>query len=77
VRGQTLALKRREFVGAAQALGLSDRQIIRRHIIPNTIGPVIVFVTVVVPKDGVYAVMEIRVGDEKPHGQFPLPEGEG
>lgn len=34
-------------------------------------------VTVVVPKDGVYAVMEIRVGDEKPHGQFPLPVGEG
>ncbi len=50
VRGQTLALKRREFVGAAQALGMTDWQIIRRHIIPNTIGPVIVFVTVVVPK---------------------------
>lgn len=50
VRGQTLALKRREFVGAAQALGLSDWQIIHRHIIPNTIGPVVVFVTVVVPK---------------------------
>ncbi|TWF59190.1 ABC transporter permease [Neorhizobium alkalisoli] len=50
VRGQTLALKRREFVGAAQALGLTDWQIIRRHIITNTIGPVIVFVTVVVPK---------------------------
>jgi len=50
VRGQTLALKRREFVSAAQALGLTDWQIIRRHIIPNTIGPVIVFVTVVVPK---------------------------
>ncbi|MHB0953095.1 MAG: ABC transporter permease [Allorhizobium sp.] len=49
VRGQTLSLKRREFVGAAQALGLTDWQIIRRHIIPNTIGPVIVFVTVVVP----------------------------
>ncbi|MGN7294643.1 ABC transporter permease [Rhizobium sp. SAFR-030] len=49
VRGQTLSLKRREFVGAAQALGMSDWQIIRRHIIPNTIGPVIVFVTVVVP----------------------------
>jgi len=30
-----------------------------------------------VPKDAVYAVMEIRVGDEKLHGQFPLPEGEG
>lgn len=50
VRGQTLALKRREFVGAAEALGLTDWQIIRRHIIPNTIGPVVVFVTVVVPK---------------------------
>ncbi|MGH6859045.1 MAG: ABC transporter permease [Phyllobacterium sp.] len=50
VRGQTLALKRREFIGAAQALGLTDWQIIRRHIIPNTIGPVIVFITVVVPK---------------------------
>ena len=50
VRGQTLALKRREFIGAAQALGLTDWQIIRRHIIPNTIGPVVVFVTVVVPK---------------------------
>ncbi len=50
VRGQTLALKRREFVGAAEALGLTDWQIIRRHIIPNTIGSVIVFVTVVVPK---------------------------
>jgi oligopeptide transport system permease protein len=50
VRGQTLALKRREFVAAAQALGLTDWQIIRRHIIPNTIGPVVVFVTVVVPK---------------------------
>ncbi len=50
VRGQTLALKRREFVGAAQALGLTDWQIIRRHIIPNTVGPVVVFVTVIVPK---------------------------
>lgn len=50
VRGQTLSLKRREFVGAAEALGLSDWQIIRRHIIPNTIGPVIVFVTSVVPQ---------------------------
>lgn len=50
VRGQTLSLKRREFVGAAEALGLTDWQIIRRHIIPNTIGPVIVYVTVMVPQ---------------------------
>jgi oligopeptide transport system permease protein len=50
VRGQTLAIKRREFVGAAVAMGLTDGQIIRRHIIPNTIGPVVVFVTLLVPQ---------------------------
>ncbi|SIQ52318.1 oligopeptide transport system permease protein [Rhizobium sp. RU20A] len=50
VRGQTLSLKRREFVGAATAMGLSDWAIIRRHIIPNTIGPVVVFVTLLVPQ---------------------------
>lgn len=50
VRGQTLAIKRREFVGAAVAMGLTNTQIIRRHIIPNTIGPVVVFVTLLVPQ---------------------------
>ena len=50
VRGQTLAIKRQEFVGAAVAMGLTDGQIIRRHIIPNTVGPVVVFVTLMVPK---------------------------
>jgi oligopeptide transport system permease protein len=50
VRGQTLAIKRREYVGAAVAMGLTDGQIIRRHIIPNTIGPVVVFVTLLVPQ---------------------------
>jgi len=50
VRGQTLAIKRHEFVGAAVAMGLSNSQIIRRHIIPNTVGPVVVFVTLLVPQ---------------------------
>jgi oligopeptide transport system permease protein len=50
VRGQTLAIKRREFVGAAVAMGLTNGQIIRRHVIPNTIGPVVVFVTLLVPQ---------------------------
>jgi oligopeptide transport system permease protein len=50
VRGQTLAIKRREFVGAAVAMGLTNGQVIRRHIIPNTIGPVVVFVTLLVPQ---------------------------
>ncbi|RTR03362.1 ABC transporter permease subunit [Halomonas nitroreducens] len=50
VRGQTLSLKRREFIEAAHALGVRDRTIVTRHLIPNAIGPVIVYVTLTVPK---------------------------
>ncbi|ERL49717.1 peptide ABC transporter permease [Halomonas huangheensis] len=50
VRGQTLALKQREFIEAAHALGVKDGKIITRHLIPNAIGPVIVYVTLTVPK---------------------------
>ena len=50
VRGQTLSLKRREFIVAAQAMGVSQANIIRRHIVPNVVGPVIVYVTLTVPK---------------------------
>ncbi|MCX2525018.1 ABC transporter permease subunit [Larsenimonas rhizosphaerae] len=50
VRGQTLALKRREFIEAAHALGVSGPTIVRRHLIPNTLGPVIIYVTLTVPK---------------------------
>jgi oligopeptide transport system permease protein len=50
VRGQTLSLKSREFVSAARASGVSSFNIIRRHIIPNLLGPVIVYVTLVVPQ---------------------------
>ena len=50
VRGQTLSLKRQEFVQAAEALGATRCGIIIRHIIPNALGPVIVFVTLLVPK---------------------------
>ena len=50
VRGQTMALKHREFIEAAHAFGVSGPSIIRRHIIPNILGPVMVFVTLTVPK---------------------------
>jgi oligopeptide transport system permease protein len=50
VRGQTLALKRREFVQAAEALGVSDRGILFRHIVPNTLGPVVIYMTLMVPR---------------------------
>ncbi|MEO0761335.1 MAG: ABC transporter permease [Pseudomonadota bacterium] len=50
VRGQTLMLRQREFVTAAEALGVRTAAIIRRHILPNLAGPVIVYVTLMVPK---------------------------
>jgi oligopeptide transport system permease protein len=50
VRGQTLALKHREFIEAAYAFGVSRPAIIRRHIIPNILGPVMVFLTLTVPR---------------------------
>jgi oligopeptide transport system permease protein len=50
VRGQTLSLKSREFVEAARAGGVSSFQIIRRHIVPNLLGVVAVYVTLTIPQ---------------------------
>lgn len=50
VRGQTLMLKRQEFVLAAEALGTGTSGILIRHIVPNMLGPVIVYVTLLVPQ---------------------------
>lgn len=49
VRGQTLALKSREFIEAARAAGLGRGAIIARHIVPNLLGPVVVYVTLTIP----------------------------
>jgi len=49
VRGQVLSLKNQTFVEAARALGADDAAIIFRHIVPNTLGPVIVYTTLTVP----------------------------
>jgi oligopeptide transport system permease protein len=49
VRGQMLALREAEYVVAAQAMGASTRRIVFTHMLPNTLGPVIVAVTFGVP----------------------------
>ena len=49
VRGQVMTLRRQEFIEAAEALGLSKLRIIFRHMIPNTLGPIIVYATLTVP----------------------------
>lgn len=72
VRGQVLSLKNQEFVEAARSLGLSNWRIIIRHLIPNTVGPVIVYTTLTVP-----AVMRLEailsflgLGVQPPHASW-------
>ncbi|WP_033367159.1 ABC transporter permease [Rubritalea marina] len=48
-RAQTLNIKKQEYVEAAVSLGLSHRQILTRHILPNMMGPIIVYATLTVP----------------------------
>lgn len=49
VRGQIMSLKNQEFVQAARATGVSTTKIIFRHLVPNTLGPVIVYATLTIP----------------------------
>ncbi len=49
VRGQTLSLKRKEFIEAAIVCGVSSRQIVWRHIVPNVLGVVVVYASLLVP----------------------------
>ncbi|MBS0376988.1 MAG: ABC transporter permease [Proteobacteria bacterium] len=50
VRAQTLTLRRRDFVTAARVLGLPPHTILVRHVVPNLLGPVIVYATLTVPQ---------------------------
>jgi oligopeptide transport system permease protein len=49
VRGQTIALRNKEFVEAARAAGARPIEIVFRHIVPNVLGPVVVFATLNIP----------------------------
>ncbi len=49
VRGQVLSIKKMEYIEAARSLGLGRRRIIFRHVIPNVLGPIIVYATLTVP----------------------------
>jgi len=50
VRGQALSLKRQEYVQAAEALGVSRWGVLLRHIVPNLLGPVVIYMTLLVPQ---------------------------
>jgi oligopeptide transport system permease protein len=49
VRGQVLTLKARDFVLSAQALGVSSPRLLLRHLLPNAVGPIVVYATLTVP----------------------------
>lgn len=49
VRGQTLSIKQREYMESARAIGLPHSKILRRYVIPNAVGPVIVYSTILIP----------------------------
>ncbi|MEY4357992.1 MAG: hypothetical protein RL469_1318 [Pseudomonadota bacterium] len=50
VRGQALSLRKREFIEAAIATGVSTPAIVWRHVVPNVVGPVIVYATLTIPQ---------------------------
>jgi oligopeptide transport system permease protein len=50
VRGQALSIRRQEYVQAAEALGVSQRGILLRHVVPNLLGPVVIYMTLLVPQ---------------------------
>jgi oligopeptide transport system permease protein len=49
VRGQVMSVKKMEFIEAARSLGFGRRRIIFRHILPNILGPIIVYTTLTIP----------------------------
>jgi oligopeptide transport system permease protein len=49
VRGQVMSLKKMEFIEAARSLGYGNRRIIFRHLLPNALGPIIVYATLTIP----------------------------
>jgi len=51
VRGFTLSLREREFVEASRSLGASNLRIIRKEVLPNLLGPIIVYTTLLIPSN--------------------------
>ncbi|HXH23279.1 MAG TPA: ABC transporter permease [Dehalococcoidia bacterium] len=79
VRGQILSLKEREFVEAARSIGASNAQIMWRHLFPNTLGPLIVVVTLGIPRavfaEAALSFIGIGVGPSIPSWGSMVQEG--
>jgi oligopeptide transport system permease protein len=79
VRGQTLSIRRREFIEAAVASGASSARIIVKHVIPNVIGPVIVYATLTVPQIIMFEsfLSFLGLGIQEPHASLGTLIAEG
>lgn len=68
IRGQTLALREREFVGAAVSLGATHRQVLVREVLPNLVAPILVYATLLIPSNILFeaALSYLGVGVQPP-----------
>ena len=79
VRGQTLSIRRREYIEAAVASGASTGRIIVKHVIPNVIGPVVVYATLTVPQIIMFEsfLSFLGLGIQEPHASLGTLIAEG
>ena len=79
VRGQTLSLKRREFIEAARAMGLGTPAILLRHLVPNLAGTVAVYATLTIPELITYEsfLSFLGLGVQEPHASLGSLINEG
>ena len=78
-RTQVMAIKEQEFVEAAKSLGLSKLRILFRHIVPNTLGPAIVYATLTIPSFILFeaSLSYLGVGIEAPNSSWGILIKEG
>jgi oligopeptide transport system permease protein len=79
VRGQTLSIRQREYIEAAVASGASSARIIVKHVIPNLMGPVIVYATLTVPQIILFEsfLSFLGLGVQEPHASLGTLIAEG
>jgi oligopeptide transport system permease protein len=79
VRGQTLSIRRREFIEAAIASGAGTSRIIVKHVIPNVIGSVIVYATLSIPQIILFEsfLSFLGLGIQEPHASLGTLIAEG
>jgi len=79
VRGQTLSIRRREFIEAAVASGGSPARVILKHIVPNVLGPVAVYATLMVAQIILFEsfLSFLGLGTQEPHASLGTLVAEG